>query len=278
MSHSLLSRRRAAVAALTLGSLPFQACNSLEPKVWVEDQQVLSLSGEGVARFACSTGTGAISTRGAEISTYEVVVARRAGGQTEADAQACLAAIEVTHDKQGDELRLGWRWTRSRQSGWGAAISFDIQQPASTPLVATTHNGAIAATGLLSGIDLTTHNGPIDIGGCRGPTRASSHNGPIRGQVESRQIAVETHNGAVDLQLLGGGPIAGSIQTHNGGVALRVATGVSTRLVCTTGNGGVRVERECDTIVRNHKELVANLGGGGEDLDVGTHNGAIVVR
>ena len=260
-------------------ALPFlSACCSMSPKVWVEDEQVLSVDGEGVATLACATHNGAIRAEAAETSTYEVTVARRAGGQTEEDAQACLDAIEVTQIKSGDRLSLGWRWAPHRKSGWGAKVSFEIQQPAQTPLVASTHNGPITVVGLQGGVHLTTHNGSIEIDGCRGSTRAFTYNGRIRGEIDSREVSIETHNGGVELQLLGDGPVAGSVRTHNGGVVLRVGDNLSTRLVCSTHNGAILVQRELDVVVHKNNVLVADLGAGGDDLGVETHNGAIILR
>ncbi len=253
-----------------------------DPKVWIDDSETLQLPADGVTRLSCETHNGAIraGALAAASDPIEVVITKRAGGQDDADARACMDAIVITQERDGATVSLGWKWQSSRQSGWRGDVGFEVRMPAGAELVASTHNGTIHAQGLQGGCELQTHNGEVKVIDCVGTMRIRTHNGPIGAQVQSENAQFATHNGDVEVRLRGSKPVDGSIRTHNGAVTVEMDAGVSTNLVCTTNSAEIRTERQIGTVTeRKEGVLVAFMGTEpGRRFEIETHDGAIVVR
>ena len=281
--HTTPRPRRRSLAA-TLLHLPLltgcvfsiESCAST-PAVWVESTETRTLGASGIERLDCTTDNGSIRAIAAP-GEVEVRVRRRGGGADEADAQACLAAIEITEERDGGALRLGWRWSATERSTWGTEVSFDLRVPPEVDFRASTHNGGVAVSGVTKAVTVETHNGAVDLRGCGGPVQVETHNGSIRADLPGSPVQLATHNGQIDVNLGASGAVSGSVTTHNGAIAVGLTDASSTVLSCATDNGGVHVERALSVGRSDENSLRAQVGTGEGALEVRTHNGKITVR
>ncbi len=259
---------------LILGLLPLLGACEPSPKVWIEKSHEFLIPSKSIQSVQVRTHNGAIRSEGmAKLETTKVIAKIRAGGQTQDDAKACLAAIQLKVEEKDGILHAGYDF--DRRSGWQAQVSFQIQQAATTPLDAQTHNGAIAAIGLRAQIVGETHNGAVSAKACQGEWKLTTHNGSITVQGKSASLTLLTHNGSISATLEQKGPIAGSLTTHNGNVSVAVAKGSSFRIRCRTSNGRIQNHLALTEVQQEKKTLRGQLGTGTTELTLDTHNGSI---
>jgi hypothetical protein len=256
--------------------ISIESCTST-PSVWAESTESRTLAANGLERLECTTDNGSIRAIAAP-GDIELTVRRRGGGADQADAEACLAAIEITEEREGDVLRLGWRWSEPERSTWGTEVSFDLRVPPGLELRATTLNGGVGVSGVTAAVTVETGNGAVDLRGCSGPVRVETQNGGIRADLAGSQVQLATKNGGIDANLEASGPLSGSLTTMNGAISVGITDAASTKLSCVTTNGGVRVTRALGGRGASQGSFQAQLGAGEGALEVRTVNGAITVR
>ncbi|MEQ8766023.1 MAG: hypothetical protein RL885_19050 [Planctomycetota bacterium] len=273
----MISLRLAPLGALMLFSAAAPSCMLLEPNVWVEETDRIVIDAEQLGGLALTTHNGTVNVRGEEgRDDIEITIHKSAGGQDELDAQRALEAIELLTETQGSFQDVRWRWNPSRQSGWGAKVAYEVVMPAHLALRAKTHNGGIEIGDIQGETELETHNGRLSVRGDRlAFLRGETHNGRIEVAAPLERLELVTHNGRVEVDLLGSDRVGGTIRSHNGRITLRADEDISARFHCRTHNGGFTVKLPGSVEKDGKHSLVAVSGGGGETLDIETHNGSV---
>lgn len=271
----------AAIAALPLLSgcvIKINGWDSYqEAEVWVEETEKLQVNSADLEEVACKVHNGAIRVSGGEDSMIEITVRKKAGGADDADARACMAAIDILQEESGDTLSLGWEWGQDRESTWHGIVSFEVEQPAGLGVTARSHNGPVHVDGVEGGIHLSTHNGAVQIEECVGEAKLQTHNAPISGDVAGDYVEVSSHNGAIDLRVTCDASVNGNITTHNAPISLRFGGQPSARVNCKTHNGGISVGGGVRELSRSRREVVAEVGQGEGRIELKTHNGSISI-
>lgn len=250
------------------------------PSVWVEAQEHLEVSAEGVDTLAVETHNGRIEVQAAsdDSEVIDIQVVKRAGGSSNRDAEACLDALVIESSKEGHTHSLGWRFDGPRGRNWGTGVSFTVTVPARLAVKAETHNGRVKVVGLQGDCDLETHNGRIEADVEGTTIRAVSHNGRIDVAGSPQNIELRTHNGSIKTRLASQSELTGSITTHNGSIRVELADGASTRLTCSTHNGRVFCAKALQNLTASRNRLSGQLGESQGTLHIETHNGSIEVH
>jgi hypothetical protein len=249
--------------------------------VWTEPTtDRLSIDPAGLKAVKARTHNGAISLASqADTSEAYVIVTKKAGGRTQADAEAALAALEVYVEDSGPGTKLiGWRWTGEKKRNWGARVNYEIKAPSNVHFEGETHNGPIEVDGIAGEVKVVSHNGEINVRSTGEKLYAETHNGEVEVAYAGNDITVITHNGEVVADLGGCKAVSGSIATHNGGIELVLGDGTSTKLECQTHNGVI----DCDTPLTrreiSRRTLTGTVGTGDGNLAVTTYNGTVRIK
>ena len=271
-------------------------CVYCGPLVWTETTEEMTLPVAGTDTLRVETDNGRVTLDGKEgASDLRVLVKKRAGGLSLADAEACMEAVDVFARQAGSTRQLGWRWKTLRQPHWGTRISFEVTLPKEFTSKVTTHNGAVNLAGLDGPCEVCSHNGAVHAHGLQGGCRLVTHNGRIEAQDLAGDAYLETHNGAVVaagrpgniILITHNGPIqadlrtsqslGGSITTHNGDVKVSLGPSTNTVLRCNTHNGTLNATVPLQDATIKRSVLQGRVGSGGDSLEVSTHNGSVTV-
>ena len=266
------------------------------PLVWTETTEEMTLPVAGTDTLQVETHNGRVTFEGKEsASDLHVLVKKRAGGGSLADAEACMEAIDVFARQAGSTRQLGWRWKTLRRPHWASRISFEVDLPRDFNSKVTTHNGTVRLSGLAGRCQARTHNGEVHARGLRGDCRLVTHNGRVEAQDFVGDAYLETHNGAVVAAGRSGsvtlithnGPIqadlraseslGGSITTHNGSVKVILGPSTNTVLRCRTHHGTLNATVPLQDATVKRSVLQGRVGTGGDLLEVSTHNGSVTV-
>ena len=139
-------------------------------------------------------------------------------------------------------------------------IHYTIAMPATARLTVDAHNASVRVTALRNDIRVNTHNGDIDIADFDGGASIESHNGDVHIGYRnfSKSARVETHNGGIDFKL----PALARFHLNASGHHMDM----SSDFPMTVGSTG-------------DSRYVGDVnGGGGPELRVSTHNGALKLR
>lgn len=249
------------------------------PRVWVESSETLTLSAADTRWVDIETHNGEVRVEGRDGDDEIVVkVNRKAGGLTQDDAGACLAAIELVNELNGDRRNLGWKWGQSRRRHWSAVVGFELQVPVAMAADVSTHNGSITVTGVSGECRVDSHNGAVAVTSGGERVRAATHNGPLTIDGRAGDVDAETHNGRLRVSLAPAGSLTGRIESHNGSIQLDVGKSTSVNLDCRTHNGGVDTSLALDDVSVSRRHLRGRHGEPTGTLRVETHNGSITVK
>lgn len=265
-------------------SLTNSGCMRLGASVWTEPVvETFRVDVAQAKSLEIHTHNGFVEFTGKDESAEAVVtVTKKGGGRSRADADAALAAIEITQDRTGfGTQKLGWKWRGEKGWNWGAVVNFEVAGPAQLPLTVETHNGKVTVKDTKSDAKLTTHNGDVQVTSRGERLTAETHNGEISSTFSGSVIRLDSHNGGIQADLSGCKKIEGSIDTHNGGIEIEVSDQTSAELLCDTHNGRVVAESVGAKLASDkvrQRELRHTLGSGGSPLKLDTHNGSIEVK
>ncbi len=213
---------------------------------------------EGVLTLRCATHNGPIRVRGKQgQQMVEVVAHLTAYGDSEEEALANVAALDVEIQREGNELVI--RGIEPESYDWRdqSSFSYSIDLPPDVVLRLESHNGDIEAFDVAGNLELGTHNGGILL------------------RTSASKLTLETHNGGIDVTMTGDGPVGGSVVTHNGGVDVRLGARAAV-VEASTHNGSI--EAAGGTVVQSSDDRVRFVAGeAGGALQVLTHNGAVHV-
>ncbi|HEY8180961.1 MAG TPA: DUF4097 family beta strand repeat-containing protein [Thermoanaerobaculia bacterium] len=138
-------------------------------------------------------------------------------------------------------------------------IHYTISMPATARLDVDSHNASIRVTALRGDLKVNTHNGDVDIADFDGAANIESHNGDV--QIGYRNFTksarVETHNGRIDFKL----PAQARFHLDARGHHMDMSSDFPITV------GAMRDSR-----------YVGDVNGGGPELRVSTHNGALKLR
>jgi hypothetical protein len=250
--------RRHASPALLLSLLP--ACTI--PPHEAHRTQDRAEPAAGLAELRCTTHNGAITVVGAPGATEVAIHARlSARGFTEQEAAANVDRLEVAVVRDGAVLTVSGRSPEDFDWRFSPAFSFTITLPQ-----------AMACK-------LTSHNGDLDLRAVDGAVVAATHNGAVTASTGAPRLQVESHNGEIDVELTGKGPVAGSVTTHNGSVSVAMGERAA-KVEADTHNGSLQAERGFANMVVREDSLrfVAGDATGPDLLTVVTHNGSVRFR
>ncbi|MDQ6799452.1 MAG: DUF4097 domain-containing protein [Acidobacteriota bacterium] len=138
-------------------------------------------------------------------------------------------------------------------------IHYTIAMPATARLDVDAHNASVRVTALRGDLKVNTHNGDIDIRDFDGGASIESHNGDVHIGYRSftKSARVETHNGGIDFRL----PAQARFHVNASGHHMDMSSDFS----MTVGSTG-------------DSRYVGDVNGGGPELRVSTHNGALKLR
>jgi len=279
MHANTFVRRMTALACLSLAAGALSVTVGCAPTVYLESREQIVLSPQGVSALSVHTHNGAVKAAGVADAAGRIVVDvdKRAGGIGQDDARKALDAIEIVTAQDGGTQTLAWRWPAAHPAHWQATVAFDIHMPADFHLSVETHNGGVSAANVNGDVTLVTHNGGVTVRGGGEDLVVRTHNGGINVQSPAKNVQLRTHNGRISAQLDCAGPLGGVVISHNGGVDVDLHDSASARLSCSTHNGRVSFSHG-GTELSGYGEVLVDVGGGGEELHVETHNGSIKVH
>ena len=138
-------------------------------------------------------------------------------------------------------------------------VHYTISMPATAKLNVDAHNASFRATSLRGDVNISTHNGDINILDFDGAARVETHNGDVRVGYRSftKSARVETHNGRIELELPAQARFHVDARGHH--------MDMSSDFPMTVGS-------------RGDSTYVGDVNGGGPEVRVSTHNGALKLR
>lgn len=283
--------------------------------VWTkETTRKMTFDPDGASAMEVRTYNGFVAFAGDKEAKPSVTATIKGGGKDEENAVAALEAIEVFVERDGEIIKIGWRWSEDQKSNWKSQVAFDVVALPGVNLDVETHNGRVTVSGVegdvktvtyngemrvtdVSGqVESETHNGIIVIKSAGGDVRAVTHNGGIEVESGGSQLHCETHNGGIDASFGGetinmithngsmtadltmSGTIGGSMSTANGTIDIRLGTGTSTYLNCKSGSGRIVTDVLMADQEKSKQTLTGSVGAGGSTLSLSTANGAVKIR
>lgn len=218
-----------------------------------------TLDAAGLQQLVCRSHNGGITLVGdAEAAQVAVRADITAYAPSEAEAQALLHELDAAPARDGDRLTIAGT---ARRSDWtsGSSFTFHVTLPAHLA------------------VELQSHNGRLDLRGITGRVEAETHNGDVVGTVAGDRLAVVTHNGDVRLQLRKT-PQDASVETHNGAVVLELDANGGFQVTAATHNGRIECALPLQDRQQARNRLSGRLGDGKGRLHATTHNGDVVLR
>jgi hypothetical protein len=164
-------------------------------------------------------------------------------------------------------------------------------------LIATTSNGGIEATDINGNAELRTSNGKIEVRGIKGKVDAFTSNGQIRAENVDGDLVGRTSNSRIEIQNVTG---AINLTTSNASVKAEGLDGMGKGIRLITSNGSmdislgraegvleatddnkgrsISIEIPKTQSVIEGSTLKAQIGNGGQSIELKTSNGRITVR
>ena len=140
-------------------------------------------------------------------------------------------------------------------------VEFTVRVPRTVRLEARTVNGGVHAESLHGDVVAATVNGDIEVS-TAGTARARTVNGSIR-------AALGRIDGADDI----------AFETVNGGITIELPAGAGADVRASTVNGGISTDFPLQVEGRiNRRRVRGTIGSGGPELSLSTVNGAIRIR
>ncbi len=276
MTRIRMNRSWVVLVSLSVMGIGMAGCR---PKVWVESQEQIIVPLASIEKLSVLTHNGHIVVKADPASNeIKIEVSKRAGGETLEDAEACMDALQILSEMEGNTHSLKWKYEPKKKGDWAVAVSFDITAPPSLATLLETHNGRIEVLSMAGDADLTTHNGAISAETSANRLSAKTHNGKITASANPSEVRLESHNGGIIASLDAPGEIAGRITTHNGRIEVTLGEASATNLNCSTHNGSVRCARKLDELEARRSHLRGRLGNAEAVLEIESHNGSIRVE
>lgn len=161
-----------------------------------------------------------------DLQEIQVSMTKSGYGSTQAEAEQALSQIQVEIDQTGDRLRLEVSSSDRRENRVDKTVSFDIQVPAETTVLADSQTGVIRLSGTQGKADLDTQFGMLEVTDFAGGLAAHTASGSIIvrriGLLESGEgdISLSSDFGAIRLEDAVSGDVqvssrSGQVQLEN---------------------------------------------------------------
>jgi hypothetical protein len=175
--------------------------------------------------------------------------------KTDVKVTGSAGSVRIESDYTDVPTRLTWFGVQRDLP----LIHYTISMPATARLDVDAHNASVRVTALRGDLKVNTHNGDVDIADFDGAANIESHNGDV--QIGYRNFTksarVETHNGRIDFKL----PAQARFHLDARGHHMDMSSDFPITV------GAMRDSR-----------YVGDVNGGGPELRVSTHNGALKLR
>ena len=175
--------------------------------------------------------------------------------KTDVKVTGSSGSVRIESDYSDVPTRLTWFGVQRDLP----LIHYTISMPATARLTVDAHNASVKVTALRNDVKINTHNGDIDINDFDGGADIESHNGDVHLGYRNftKSARVETHNGGIDFKL----PAQARFHVNASGHHMDM----SSDFPITVGAMG-------------DSRYVGDVNGGGPELRVSTHNGALKLR
>jgi DUF4097 and DUF4098 domain-containing protein YvlB len=265
------------------------------PKVWHTEEEDLSLPAADLDALRVKTYNGDIRIKAAH-NTEEITVhiVKKAGGEDEMDAAACMKSLRIIYPVEGRTQYLEWKWEEKKKKTWGQSVSFEIHLPAALSIErAETYNGHLVLEDMASGAELETYNGDVRVERLKGKLDLETYNGDAQVTHSEGSVRIETYNGNITVSSTTpkmevttyNGEIVGNLaavptfdgyyKSYNGSIQLRFMGDPSVQVSCYTYNGSISVPRLNHVTLKKKRKLSGRIGDGKGTLEVETYNGNI---
>lgn len=194
-----------------------------------------------------------------------VVGTNGAGVVVHADGSRGLSSPTNEQTLEGGTLRIRSTCSFSLGSDW-CSLSYRVQVPAGTNVVAHSSDGRVTADGLTGNAQLSSNNGRVTANGPSGTITLHSSNGSVRVTgATSAHVTATSNNGSVHVGFAES-PHAVFAHSNNGSVTVGVPRSeISYRVEAHSNNGGV------STAVRTDPS-------GSQTITATSNNGKVTVR
>jgi len=146
---------------------------------------------------------------------------------------------------------------------------------------ATTHNGRLAARNVRGELCLKSYNGAIDVEQASGKLHGTSHNGHIHCREVAGGIHLESYNGKVEVTCAKDSPKACdiAIKSHNGAIDLALPVDASASARLAAHNGRIHTDLPMNIVGEIGKQSVkGTIGEGKGRLELESYNGSVRIR
>ena len=231
-----------------------------------EWQRTYSLPKGG--RFEIINVNGKIEISPASGSQVEVWAYRELRTQSEEEAKARLAKVQMIEDVGPDRVRI-----EAKPDDQG--VNFGSHGRVSKERLSIEYRVKVPA-GLVT--SFRTENGPMRFENIEGRITLASTNGPIIGRGLSGAVDASTVNGGIEIGLTS---VSGEskLATVNGPATLIVSPEISADIEAAAINGGVFTQDglPLTTSDRTNKRVTGRINDGGPRITVQTTNGGVRV-
>ncbi|MGE0444038.1 MAG: DUF4097 domain-containing protein, partial [Vicinamibacterales bacterium] len=212
------------------------------------------------ARFEIANGNGGIEVTQGSGREVEVVALRQVRGDSEEEARAFLAALEMEEQVASDRVRLEAQVPNQQNSRRNVTIRYTVRVPSGLNLSFVTGNGGVDVENVTGNVVAETTNGGITAEDITGSFKATAVNGGIR---------VEMASVTGDLEM----------SVTNGGVRLELPSATKATLDASCVNGGIDVDDELGLQAgeNTRRRVTGTLNGGGPRITASTVNGGIEI-
>lgn len=212
------------------------------------------------ARFELANANGGIEVTQGSSREVEVVALRQVRGDSEEEARAFLASLEMEEQVASDRVRIEARVPGQQNSRRNVTIRYTVRVPSGLNLSLVTGNGGVDVENVTGSVEAETTNGGITAEDITGSFKATAVNGGIR--VEMAAIT-----GDVELAVT------------NGGVRLELPADARATLDATCVNGGISVDDAfaLQATENTRRRVTGTLNGGGPRITASTVNGGVEI-
>ncbi len=257
----------------------------------------LSAPLEAASLLVVKTHNGSILVAGEDAAEYDIIATIRARAGSEEEARELADHTEIKLEPSGDRLfvrinkpvlrrnrsvSVSFKITVPRRarldltSHNGAIQVLDV----SGDIRIDTHNAPVTVKETSGNVNVTSHNGPVRISTVSGLAQLHTHNGSITAEEITGNIKATTHNGRASVAYSSAAPSSRdiSVETHNGAITLRTPANFSASADLSTHNGSIRSELPTAVVGRMDKKFHGIIGKGEGKLHLKTHNGSIRIK
>lgn len=166
-------------------------------RLTVRAEQTLSfLASEAPKLVFDENRNSGIQVTGWDKNEYSVLACKSATGETETEAKATLAGVQV--QRNGGTLSVTGPENQGDRK-WNVMLL--VKAPRNSGLDLSVHNGPMAVIDMGGGGTLRADNGPIKLSDSSGAFTVETHNGPISYSGRGGNVKLSAHNGPIQVDV-----------------------------------------------------------------------------